>query len=161
MPTDPTPTAVKAAYLALSPAPATDDAALAALNAQTDTSTVPIADVPIAAIHGILLLSVTADWERIEGASAQALSATWETAPTTQDQITLAAKSALALPTSQITAIQPSDWASFVADLTVLEQGGVISSASLSAIQGLAVFIAPHWSRTITEGDLQSAKAQP
>ncbi len=153
--------ALRAAYAALSPAPASLADAAATLNTQTRTSMLPVAPVPVASVHGVLLLAPSLDWQRIETLAATPYSAGWPASPAQADMLVAAARNAVTLATSQVTAIQPADWGGFLASLSVLSQAGAVSAASLAAVQALAVFAQPAWSPALTVGDLQTALAQP
>ncbi len=148
---------IKAAYQALSPAPATLADAAATLNAQTATSTTPLASVPVAAVHGVLLLSQTYDWAKIETQAGLPYSAGWPSTPAAGDGLIAAAKNAVTLATSQVTMVQPADWSAFLASLSALQSAGVVSAASLSAVEALATYTQPAWSPALTVGDLQTA----
>lgn len=154
---------IAAAYWALTPTPSNPptmtevEANVKVLNAQTTTSTTPLASVPVAAVHGVLLLSATYDWAKIETQAAQAYSTGWPSNPNAGDGLIAAAKNAVTLATSQVTAVQPADWPAFLASLQALQSAGVVSTESLAAVEALATYTQPVWSPPLTVGDLQTA----
>lgn len=150
---------LKAAYLALSPAPADDTAAAAALNAQT--ATMATQNVPVSAIHGVLLLSATGDWLRIAARAQQSYSSGYPASPIAGDMAINAAKLAIELAGSKVDAVMAASWPAFSAFLGVLASTGDISAASQASIAALANPTVPAWQPAITPGDLQTARAQP
>lgn len=157
-----TPQQLKAAVLALSPAPADDQAAADAINAQTVQASP--ADFPAAFAFNVLDASATADWFKVVQRSKQALSGS--ATPTAADMAVLAASAAVALmqvPGETVRASDTTTWARFTASLAALQAVGDVSAASVSAITALATPspTAPKWVPAVTSGDVQTAKAQP
>ena len=149
--------AIKAADAALGIADLTE--AAAALNAQVTTATVPLASIPVAAIHGVLMLASTADWLRVEARAALSFSAGFPGSPAASDAPIAAAKLAVLLAASQVTEIQPVKWSGFLAQLAQLVAAGDVSAASQAEIEALAVYAQPAWQPPVTAGDVQTARA--
>jgi hypothetical protein len=148
---------LKAADAALPGAPLDLADATAALNAQTVT--LPPQDIAVSSAMGVLLLSPTGDWLRLEAAAAQAISSL--TAPTQADQVTMAAKLALALVSGPVTAIgtsQPSILATWNGFVAALVAGGVLSAATQAALQALVTPTVPLWPVVLTENDVAAAR---
>lgn len=151
---------IKAADAALNPPIPDITAAAAALNAQTTTLTQPVAAVSVATVHGILLLSPTGDWLRVEARAALAFSSGYPTSPVASDAPIAAAKLAVILSTSKVDSVDPLHWAGFLAQLNILVSAGDISTTSLTEIESLAPLTVAMWQPSLTAGDIQTARMQ-
>lgn len=149
---------LKTAVNALSPAMANLTDAATRINAQTTTAS---SLASVADMHGILMLSSTSDWVRIEQRAAQSLSSGWPGSPVAADAPIAVAKAAVSLVSSQVTQVQATDWANFTTALGVLVTSGDISAASHTAIGSLGTATVPMWSPPVSTGDIQTALAQP
>ena len=146
---------IRTAYAALSPAPSSLAAAVAALNAQTQTVTV---DVPVQSIAGYLgsqnkLVSFL-EWASSPPAGASA------TAVTAAKALALALQNAGAFPVFQMA--NPIVAARMESDLAALVNPGTgiaapIAAADQTTILALASQTVPIWQPALTIADLQTA----
>ena len=177
MATDPTPAALKVAYAALSPVPASDEAAATTLNAQTVTVTVATSFPAVMA-----LLYARGSWRRVQQVASGDIAASTLTPPTGSTASDVVAICQMLVsqarpPGAPIDMTVASVSSAVQADLTLLadtkltDGKGVIWAAAEYAsgdpgdaavlMATLAQATLPAWSRTITEGDVQTARAQP
>ncbi len=154
-----TPAQLKAAYSALSPTPASLEAAATALNAQTTTVTVPVPIASVAAYLGLVgKLGAIEAFAKTppSGASAQAVAAAqglWEMI-----------QSPAAFPPFDMP--NPTVAASVEAMLAALVSPGTgvtapINSTDQANILALAQQTVPVWQPALKVGDIQTALAQP
>ena len=152
-----TPVQLKAAYLALSPTPASLEAAAATLNAQTTTVTVPVPIASVAAYLGLvgkLGAIETFATSPPSGASAQSVAAAqglWEMI-----------QSPAAFPPFDMP--NPTVAAEVEAMLAALVSPGTgvtapIDSTDQATILGLASQTVSVWQPAVTAGDVQTALA--
>ena len=142
---------LKAAYTALSPAPADDAAAAATLNAQTVTLTQPAADVGLGDIQGVLLLS--GDWLKIVGRSKGAASSAALTDPVNVAQL------AVALVEGKAATVGAANWNSFLGMLQVLVGSADVQQNTYNQVAALAPLTVAKWQPAVTALDVQAAKA--
>jgi hypothetical protein len=147
---------LKAAYAALSPAPADNAAAATALN--TQTTTLPPQDVMCSDARQVILL--TGEWVAIKALASQTVSSF--TAPTPSDQAIIAAATCVAAldPSSNIESLAVSDdavWASVQTMLGGLHASGVLSTLSLNALTALRTPTIPTWDPPVTAEDVATA----
>lgn len=150
---------LKAAYLALSPAPADDAAAATSLN--TQTTVLPPQDVQCSDARQVILL--TGEWVAIKALAARAVSSF--TSPTQADQAVIAAATCVAAldPSSTIQTLAVSNaavWSSVQAMLGALYTAGVLSASSHDALLALRTPTVPTWEPAVTAEDVATAKAQ-
>ena len=150
---------VKAADAALSPPAADPAAAASALNAQTVSLSQPANAIGIRSVVSVLLLSQTFDWARVQALAAQSLSATWQSAPTAQDEAILIAQAAVHQATDPDASVDPAHWSAFAASLGALASAAAVSPASQAAILALARMTAPVFDPPLIPGDIQTARA--
>jgi hypothetical protein len=147
---------LKAAIAALSPMPASPDQIAAAVNAQTIAAT---ADVMCADVEKVVV--PTGEFFAIYQTSLKTPSG--QTPATQTDQV-IAAAWAFYRMLNQWTTIQTSNAAVLAAvraGLTGLQSAGLLSAASVAAIDALWTANAPVWVPAVTAGDVQTAEAQP
>jgi len=154
-----TPAQLKVAYQALSPVPASYEAAAATLNAQTTTVTVPVPIASVAAYLGLVgKLGAIEAFAKTppSGASAQAVAAAqglWEMI-----------QSPASFPPFDMP--NPTVAASVEAMLAALVSPGTgvtapINSTDQANILALAQQTVPVWQPALKVGDIQTALAQP
>jgi hypothetical protein len=148
---------LKAAYLALSPAPADDTAAAVAIN--TQTTVLPPQDVTCSDARQVILL--TGEWVAIKALAAQPVSSF--TAPTPSDQAAIAAATCVAAldPSSNIQTLEVSIapvWTAVQGMLTALGAAGVLTVSSLSALTALRTPTVPTWQPPVTAEDVATAR---
>jgi hypothetical protein len=149
---------LKAAYEALSPAPADDAAAAAALNAQT--TTLPPQDALCSDARQVILL--TGEWVAIKALASQTVSSF--TSPTLSDQAAIAAATCEAAldPSSNIQSLTVSDnavWASVQTMLGALYSAGVLSAASHDRLTALRTPTVQTWEPPVTAEDVSVARS--
>jgi len=152
--------AVKVADTAISPAIA-DPTAAAAYLMTHQTYTAQAVSVKKAVVHGILFEASTGDWLRIMARADLSFSSGYPNTPIASDAPIAAAKMAVALAASDITEIDPTGWADFLAQIAALVAAGDVSTATQTAITALGTIQVPQWSETLTGGIVQTARAQP
>jgi hypothetical protein len=148
---------LKAAYLALSPAPADDTAAAVAINSQT--TILPPQDVSCSDARQVILL--TGEWVAIKALAAHPVSSF--TAPTPADQAAIAAATCVAAldPSSNIETLAVSSapvWAAVQGMLLALSVAGVLTSASAAALTALRTPTVPTWQPPVTAEDVATAR---
>ena len=150
-----TPAQLKAAYQALSPAPASYEAAAATLNAQTTTVTVPVPIADVAAYLGLVgKLGAIETFAKSppSGASAQAVAAAqglWEMISSP------AAFPPFDMPNATVGASVEAMITALVSPGTGIT--GPIDSTDQATILGLAAQSVPVWQPAVTAGDVQTA----
>lgn len=144
---------LKAAYLALAPAPANDIAAATALNAQVSTAPQDIATA--ACLHVFLLAG---EWPNIVLRSRGTLSGA--SPATAADNAVKAAIAAVQLTQSDqtISASDPQTWTVFTASLQALLSAGDISQTSVDAITALRAPAVPVWQPPVSAADVFAAR---
>ena len=152
-----TPVQLKAAYLVLSPTPASLEAAAATLNAQTTTVTVPVPIASVAAYLGLVgkLGAIEAfATSPPTGASAQSVAAAqglWEMIQSPD------AFPAFDMPNATVAAEVEAMLAALVSPGTGVT--APIDSTDQATILGLASQIVSVWQPAVTAGDVQTALA--
>jgi len=152
-----TPAQLKAAYQALSPAPASYEAAAATLNAQTTTVTVSVPIMDVAAYLGLVgKLGAIEAFAKTppSGASAQAVAAAqglWEMIQSP------ASFPPFDMPNPTVAASVEAMLAALVSPGTGIT--GPIDSTDQATILGLATQTVPAWQPAVTAGDVQTALA--
>ena len=152
-----TPAQVKAAYTALSPAPATLAAAAATLNAQTVTTTV---DVPVQAVSGYL--EAVGKLAAIEAFATSPPSGASAAAITAAQELMFALKDPQSVPIFQMTnSTIASAVTSWLAALVSPGTGvtAPIDATDQAAILALSTPTVPVWQPAVTAGDIQTALA--
>lgn len=145
---------LKAAYLALSPAPASDGAAAAILNAQT--TTLPPQDIDARSALAIFLLS--GEWPNIVLRSRMVPSGA--SPATTADTAIKAAIAAVQL-TQSIGTIGTSSmqaWTVLSNSMQALLAAGDISQASIDNITALRTPTLPTWQPALSTADVTAAR---
>ena len=152
-----TPAQLKAAYLAISPTPASLEAAAATLNAQTTTVTVPVPIASVAAYLGLvgkLGAIETFATSPPSGASAQSVAAAQGLWEMTQSP---AAFPPFDMPNAIVAASVEAMLAALVSPGTGVT--APIDSTDQATILGLASQTMPVWQPAVTAGDVQTALA--
>lgn len=151
--------ALKQAIAVLSPTPASDIEAAAALNAQTVT--LDPQDVNTGDAAQILRATATGELFALYQLSLKSPSGT--SPPSTQDQQIAAAWTTYqTLTNSDVLAVaDPTRWAICQSVLTLLgpSGAGVISQSSLDAITSLRTPTTPKWDRVITTDDIAATRS--
>jgi hypothetical protein len=150
---------IKTAVAALSPQPASNEAAAASLNAQTQT--LPAQDVPSSSIRSVLLLSVSFDWAKLVAFAAKPLSDPIGLTGASDPLIAVCVTAMEAIGnTTTFAASNAAAWGAIEGMLAVLVSAGVISSASETALLALRTPPAPAWPVVLTAADIATALAQ-
>jgi hypothetical protein len=148
---------LKAAIAALSPVPDGVSAIAAAINAQTVTATG--APFQWLAAKVLARTAPTGDWARIVARSRQ--TPTLPPVTPTDAAILAAINATESGDTDLIDPGSTATWAAFQGGISALEASGDLASATASAILALADPTLPAWQPPVTEGDIQTAMAQP
>ncbi len=144
--------ALKTAYQAITPAPAELTAACATLNAQTVDVAADLATTDVDRV-----LVPTGEMYAVTQLAAKATSGA--SPPTAEDQAIVAAWNVVRMLTQWQT-IQTSNATlagQVKAALSGLVAAGVVSSASVAALEALMTQTVPVWQPALTVGDLQTA----
>lgn len=149
---------VRDALAELSPAPDNDVDAATALNQQT--TTLPPQDVLCSDVREVILL--TGEWVAIKATASMPVSSF--TAPTTQDQVIIAAATCVAAldPASNVQFLRVSSddaWNKVQMMLGALHLAGLVSDTSMATLVGLRTPTVPKWDPPIGALDIATIKS--